>query len=223
MFPFVSFLRTLLLQLLHLEPTNGRVNICGTWFASVTNFKDDVIPSPKLTRLVVMNLLRTSLSRYLSRALSPRSLYFSVFFCLSKQTDTSVLMMSCFRPQASMADAWHSHAIHHCPLYTAQTTKSFSSTCMLQTNSCGLFNMRVCALLFFFGQLRRDSRMLHWIGDMKREKRGKRYRAHVRHVQWRRLSLEASLLPARLGELTLRATLLTRLWVSNRTGRSYQD
>ena len=58
-------------------------------------------------------------------------------------------MMSCFRPQASMADAWHSHAIHHCPLYTPQTTKSFSSTCMLQTNSCRLFNMRVCALLFF--------------------------------------------------------------------------
>ena len=27
MFPFVSFLRTLLLQLLHLEPTNGRVNV----------------------------------------------------------------------------------------------------------------------------------------------------------------------------------------------------
>ena len=57
--------------------------------------------------------------------------------------------MSCLRPQASMAYAWHSHAIHHCSLYTPQTTKSFSSTCMLQTNSCGLFNMRVCALLFF--------------------------------------------------------------------------
>ena len=79
-----------------------------------------------------MNLLRTSLSRYLSRALSPRSLYFSVFFCFSKQTDASVPMMSCFRPQASMAEAWHSHAIHHCPLYTPQTTNSFSSTCMLQ-------------------------------------------------------------------------------------------
>ena len=123
--------------------------MCGGWFASVANFKDNVIPPPNLTRLVVMNLLRTSLSRYLSRALSPRSLYFSVFFCLSKQTDASVLMMSCFRPLASMADAWHSHAIHHCPLYTPQTTKSFSSTCMLQTNSCRLFNMRVCALLFF--------------------------------------------------------------------------
>ena len=123
--------------------------MCGGWFASVANFKDNVIPPPNLTRLLVMSLLRTSLSRYLSRALSPRSLYFSVFFCLSKQTDASILMMSCFRPQASMADAWHSHAIHHCPLYTPQTTKSFSSTCMLQTNSCGLFNMRVCALLFF--------------------------------------------------------------------------
>ena len=123
--------------------------MCGGWFASVANFKDDVIPLPNLTRLVVKNLLRTSLSRYLSRALSPRSLYFSVFFCLSKQTDASVLMMSCFRPQASMADAWHSHAIHHCPLYTPQTTHSFSSTCMLQTNSCRLFNMRVCALLLF--------------------------------------------------------------------------
>ena len=106
-------------------------------------------PVLNLTRLVVMNVLRASLSRYLSRALSPTLYFSSVFFCLSKQTDASVLMMSCFRPQASMADAWHSHAIHHCPLYTPQTTKSFSSTCMLQTNNCRLFNMRVCALLFF--------------------------------------------------------------------------
>ena len=71
MFPFVSLLRTLLLQLLHLEPTNGRVNICGTWFASVTNFKDDVIPSPKLTRLVVMNVLRAKTSHVISLVLSP--------------------------------------------------------------------------------------------------------------------------------------------------------
>ena len=103
-------------------------------------------------------------------------LYFSsVFFCLSKQTDASVLMMSCLRPQASMAYAWHSHAIHHCPLYTPQTTKSFSLTCMLQTNSCRLFNMRVCALLFFrwrtlqtFACASLNRRF------MKREKRGKR-------------------------------------------------
>ena len=37
--------------------------------------------------------------------------------------------------------------------------------------------------------------------------------ANCPKAQWRRLSLEASLLPARLGELTLRATLLTRLWL----------
>ena len=48
---------------------------------------------------------------------------------------------------------------------------------------------------------------------MQREKRGKRSRAHVRHVQWRRLSLEASLFPAFRGELTVGATLLTRLWL----------
>ena len=53
--------------------------------------------------------------------------------------------------------------------------------------------------------------MRHCSRDMKREKRGKRYRAHVRHVQWRRLSLEPSFFPASRGELTLRATLLTRL------------
>ena len=48
---------------------------------------------------------------------------------------------------------------------------------------------------------------------MQREKRGKRSRAHVRYVQWRRLSLEAYLFPAFRGELTVGATLLTRLWL----------
>ena len=178
--------------------------MCGGWFASVANFKDNVIPPPNLTRLVVMNLLRTSLSRYLSRALSPRSLYFSVFFCLSKQTDTSVLMMSCFRPQASMAEAWHSHAIHHCPLYTLQTTKSFSSTCMLHTNSCRLFNMRVCALLFFRWRTLQTfaCASLNW-----------RYGTGEKHTQWQPRSRGALSFRATRGVLALSAALLTSLWL----------
>ena len=206
--------------------------MCGGWFASVANFKDSVIPPPNLTRLVVMNLLRTSLSRYLSRALSPRSLYFSVFFCLSKQTDASVLMLSCFRPQASTADAWHSHAIHHCPLYTAQTTKSFSSTCMLQTNSCRLFNMRVCALLFFSLANSANIRMCFiepeiWNGR-KRGKRSpnntsdtfggdashsKHSREHAWHTQWQPRSRGALSFRATRGVLALSAALLTSLWL----------
>ena len=55
--------------------------------------------------------------------------------------------------------------------------------------------------------------MVHSIGDMERKKRVKLSRARVRHVQWRCLSLEASLFPADLGVFTLRATLLTRLWL----------
>ena len=172
--------------------------MCGGWFASVANFKDNVIPPPNLTRLVVMNLLRTSLSRYLSRALSPRSLYFSVFFCLSKQTDASVLMMSCFRPQASMAEAWHSHAIHHCPLYTPQTTKSFSSTCMLQTNSCRLFNMRVCALLFF----RWRTLQTFACASLNR-----RYGTGEKHTQWQPRSRGALSFRATRGVLALSAAL----------------
>ena len=179
--------------------------MCGGWFASVANFKDDVIPPPNLTRLVVMNLLRTSLSRYLSRALSPRSLYFSVFFCLSKQTDASVLMMSRFRPQASMAEAWHSHAIHHCPLYTPQTTKSFSSTCMLQTNSCRLFNMRVCALLFF----RWRTLQTFACASLNR-----RYGTGEKHTQWQpRSRVALSFRAATHGVLALSAALLTSLWL----------
>ena len=62
--------------------------MCGGWFASVANFKDNVIPPPNLTRLVVMNLLRTSLSRYLSRALSTLSLLLRLL--LLKQTNRRI-------------------------------------------------------------------------------------------------------------------------------------
>ena len=45
------------------------------------------------------------------------------------------------QPQTTTAETWHSHTIHHGPLYTRQTTKSVSSTQMLPTKSCKL-NMR---------------------------------------------------------------------------------
>ena len=203
MFPFVSFLRTLLLQLLHLEPTNGRVNVWRLVCIS-RELQRQCNPASQPNKTCCdepSSYFPLTLS--LSCSLPTLSL-FSVFFCLSKQTDASVLMMSCFRPQASMAEAWHSHAIHHCPLYTPQTTKSFSSTCMLQTNSCRLFNMRVRALLFF----RWRTLQTFACASLNR-----RYGTGEKHTQWQPRSRGALSFRATRGVLALSVALLTSLWL----------